>query len=163
MISRRASSAIVRRSSTPPATAPPPNCDALLDLVLGDAEGCEHGATANYDCALSIIEATGPSDCTCGARGLECDFGDATCAEEEAALCSATSARRSVRVAIALLEFRAEDPKVPIKTEHKMSRAQMRRELEANGFVEVRSFDELPWQHLVFYALKRRQAPTPSA
>jgi ubiquinone/menaquinone biosynthesis C-methylase UbiE len=56
---------------------------------------------------------------------------------------------------VALLEFRAEDPDVPIKPEHKMSRAQIVRELEANGYVLVRSYDELPWQHLMFFAPKR--------
>ncbi len=56
---------------------------------------------------------------------------------------------------IALLEFRAEDPKVPIKPEHKMSRKQILLELGANGFELVRSFDELPWQHLMFFAPKK--------
>jgi ubiquinone/menaquinone biosynthesis C-methylase UbiE len=60
------------------------------------------------------------------------------------------------RGVIALLEFRAEDPKVPIKPEHKMSRKQILLELGANGFELVRSFDELPWQHLMFFAPKRR-------
>lgn len=55
---------------------------------------------------------------------------------------------------VALLEFRSEDPKVPIKPEHKMSRAQIMKELEANGFVLARSFDELPWQHLMFFAAR---------
>jgi ubiquinone/menaquinone biosynthesis C-methylase UbiE len=59
------------------------------------------------------------------------------------------------RGVIALLEFRAEDPKVPIKPEHKMSRKQILLELGANGFELVRSFDELPWQHLMFFAPKR--------
>jgi SAM-dependent methyltransferase/dienelactone hydrolase len=58
---------------------------------------------------------------------------------------------------LALLEFRAEDPDVPIKPLHRMARAQVRTELEANGFVEVASFDELPWQHLLWFA--RDDAP----
>jgi len=53
---------------------------------------------------------------------------------------------------LVLLEFRAEDPKVPIKKLHKMSKAQACEELEANGFVLARSFDELPWQHLLEFA-----------
>jgi ubiquinone/menaquinone biosynthesis C-methylase UbiE len=52
---------------------------------------------------------------------------------------------------LVLLEFRAEDDTVPIKPEHKMSRAQILRELEANGFALARSYDELPWQHLMFF------------
>jgi ubiquinone/menaquinone biosynthesis C-methylase UbiE len=66
----------------------------------------------------------------------------------------------SQRGVIALLEFRAEDPKVPIKPEHKMSKQQILLELGANGFELVRSFDELPWQHLMFFApAKRPSAP----
>jgi ubiquinone/menaquinone biosynthesis C-methylase UbiE len=56
---------------------------------------------------------------------------------------------------LVLLEFRAEDDTVPIKPEHKMSRAQILRELEANGFVLARSYDELPWQHLMFFTVRR--------
>jgi precorrin-6B methylase 2 len=52
---------------------------------------------------------------------------------------------------LVLLEFRAEDPDVPIKEEHKMSKAQVLRELEHNGFRLARSFDGLPWQHLLFF------------
>jgi ubiquinone/menaquinone biosynthesis C-methylase UbiE len=51
---------------------------------------------------------------------------------------------------LVLAEFRAEDPAVPIKPLHKMSKAQMRRELEPAGFEVAREFDRLPWQHLVF-------------
>ncbi len=52
---------------------------------------------------------------------------------------------------VALLEFRAEDPDVPIKPEHKMSKDQIMKEYTANGFKLVREFDELPWQHLMFF------------
>ncbi len=52
---------------------------------------------------------------------------------------------------VALVEFREEDPKVPIKRLHKMSRAQIDREYSSRGFEVVGSFDELPWQHLVFF------------
>lgn len=55
---------------------------------------------------------------------------------------------------IALVEFRAEDPKVPIKEEHKMSKKQILLEYEANGLRLVREFDDLPWQHLMFFAPK---------
>lgn len=51
---------------------------------------------------------------------------------------------------LVLAEFRAEDPAVPIKPLHKMSKAQIRRELEPAGFEIAREFDRLPWQHLVF-------------
>jgi len=53
---------------------------------------------------------------------------------------------------LVLVEFRAEDPEVPIKPEHKMTRAQVERELGANGFRLARAFEELPWQHMLFFA-----------
>lgn len=53
---------------------------------------------------------------------------------------------------VALVEFRAEDPDVPIKPLHKMSKEQIRLEWESHGFRVVGEFDELPWQHLVFLA-----------
>lgn len=51
---------------------------------------------------------------------------------------------------LVLAEFRAEDAAVPIKPLHKMSKAQIRAELEPAGFRVAREFDRLPWQHLVF-------------
>lgn len=53
---------------------------------------------------------------------------------------------------LVLVEFRAEDESVPIKPEHKMSRVQILREMEANGFHLAKSFDELPWQHMMWFA-----------
>lgn len=55
---------------------------------------------------------------------------------------------------VALVEFRGEDPEVPIRPEHKMTKAQIRKEWEANGFVLEREFDGLPWQHLMFWKRK---------
>lgn len=51
---------------------------------------------------------------------------------------------------LVLVEFRLEDPEVPIKTIHKMSKEQIRLEMTANRFQVVREFDGLPWQHMVF-------------
>ena len=53
---------------------------------------------------------------------------------------------------VALLEYREEDPKVPIKPLHKMSKRQIMKEYEANGFKLAREYNELPWQHLMFFA-----------
>ena len=53
---------------------------------------------------------------------------------------------------VALLEYREEDPDVPIKPLHKMSKAQIMKEYETNGFKLVREYNELPWQHLMFFA-----------
>jgi len=52
---------------------------------------------------------------------------------------------------LVLVEFRAEDETVPIKPEHKMSKAQIHKEMNANGFTLRREFDGLPWQHLMFF------------
>ncbi len=52
---------------------------------------------------------------------------------------------------LVLVEFRAEDPEVPIRPLHKMSKRQMLRELRPNGFRLAREFDELPWQHVMFF------------
>jgi SAM-dependent methyltransferase len=54
---------------------------------------------------------------------------------------------------IVLLEYRAEDPDVPIKPLHKMTRAQVDLEMKANGFKLVKSFDDLPWQHMLYYGI----------
>ncbi len=50
-----------------------------------------------------------------------------------------------------LLEFRAEDPRVPIKPLHKMSEAQARREFESAGFRFVSNRRNLPWQHFMVF------------
>lgn len=52
---------------------------------------------------------------------------------------------------IALVEYRAEDPTVPIKPDHKMSKAQCKKEYEANGFRLVKEYDNLPQQHVLFF------------
>ena len=50
---------------------------------------------------------------------------------------------------LVLLEFRKEDPKVPILEVHKMSVAEVKQELEAEGFVLDKVIDVLPWQHII--------------
>lgn len=52
---------------------------------------------------------------------------------------------------LVLVEFREEDPKVPIKPLHKMSKRQVQKELIPNGFKLVEQYDELPWQHVLFF------------
>lgn len=52
---------------------------------------------------------------------------------------------------MALVEFRAEDPDVPIKPLHKMSKEQIMKEIPPNGFKLVEQFDKLPWQHVMFF------------
>ncbi len=52
---------------------------------------------------------------------------------------------------VVLVEYREEDPDVPMYPDHKMSKAQVNKELTANGFVLDEEFDELPWQHVMFF------------
>lgn len=50
-----------------------------------------------------------------------------------------------------LLEYKAEDPKVKIRALHKMSAAQVKKELEANGFALERRETDLPLQHVLVF------------
>ena len=55
---------------------------------------------------------------------------------------------------VVFVEYRAEDPRVPIKPLHKMSEAQIRREVELHPLVWERTANELPWQHVVIFKRK---------
>jgi ubiquinone/menaquinone biosynthesis C-methylase UbiE len=61
---------------------------------------------------------------------------------------------------LVLVEFRKEDPDVPIKELHKMSKEQINKELLSNGFKLVAQFDKLPWQHMMFF---QRDETSPKA
>ncbi len=50
-----------------------------------------------------------------------------------------------------LLEYRKEDPYVPIRPEHKMSVKEAKMEVEAEGFVLDKTIEELPWQHILVF------------
>jgi precorrin-6B methylase 2 len=52
---------------------------------------------------------------------------------------------------VVFVEYRAEDDRVPIKSVHKMSLDQVRREAAAAGLSWERTFDGLPWQHVVVF------------
>ena len=56
---------------------------------------------------------------------------------------------------LVLVEFRGEDPAVPIKPLHKMTKAQVRAELEPAGFEMTEEFDRLPWQHMLFLGARQ--------
>ena len=58
---------------------------------------------------------------------------------------------------LVLVEYRGEDPKVPIKPEHKMTRKQIEKELGALGFAFVASHEELRDQRVVVFS--RDDAP----
>ncbi len=59
---------------------------------------------------------------------------------------------------LVLVEFRGEDPDVPIKPEHKMTLAQVRKELEPQGFRFVESLETLPWQHVIIFQKPQAEA-----
>ena len=50
-----------------------------------------------------------------------------------------------------IIEYRAEDPNVPIKRIHKMSEKQAVKEMEAAGFKLKRNINNLPWQHCMVF------------
>jgi ubiquinone/menaquinone biosynthesis C-methylase UbiE len=52
---------------------------------------------------------------------------------------------------LVLLEYRAEDPKVPILPEHKMTREQVKLEVEHEGFKLAMVNEDLPRQHLFVF------------
>jgi ubiquinone/menaquinone biosynthesis C-methylase UbiE len=52
---------------------------------------------------------------------------------------------------LVLLEFRKEDPSVPIRPEHKMSVNEVKAEVVPEGFVFEKTVETLPWQHIIFF------------
>jgi len=56
---------------------------------------------------------------------------------------------------VVLVEFRREDPNVPIQPLHKMSVQDVRSELEPLGFRFQRSIDFLPWQHILIFTVNK--------
>jgi ubiquinone/menaquinone biosynthesis C-methylase UbiE len=52
---------------------------------------------------------------------------------------------------VVFVEYRAEDPRVPIKPLHKMSEAQVKREAAVHPLVWQRTIGTLPWQHMVVF------------
>ncbi len=52
---------------------------------------------------------------------------------------------------IILLEFKAEDENVPIKTLHKMTEKQARKEMEFVGLKFIENKNLLPWQHFLVF------------
>jgi ubiquinone/menaquinone biosynthesis C-methylase UbiE len=55
---------------------------------------------------------------------------------------------------LVLLEYRKEDPTVPIKPEHKMSVAEAKMEVEAEGFTLAKVDEALPRQHILIFVVK---------
>ena len=64
-----------------------------------------------------------------------------------------TSIRKALRKdgKIYLIEYRGEDPTVPIKNIHKMTEAQAIKEMKAVGFKLEETISNLPWQHCMVF------------
>jgi ubiquinone/menaquinone biosynthesis C-methylase UbiE len=52
---------------------------------------------------------------------------------------------------IVFVEYRAEDKKVPIKRVHKMSVAQVKKEMTAHPLRFSEAVEVLPWQHIIIF------------
>jgi ubiquinone/menaquinone biosynthesis C-methylase UbiE len=52
---------------------------------------------------------------------------------------------------LVLLEYRGEDPGVPIRPEHKMTLKQVRAEIEPEGYKFEQSIEVLPKQHIIIF------------
>ena len=53
-----------------------------------------------------------------------------------------------------LVEYKGEDPKIPIKKIHKMTEKQAVKEMEVAGFVLKENIKNLPWQHCMVFIKK---------
>ena len=56
---------------------------------------------------------------------------------------------------LVFLEYKKEDPSIPIRPEHKMSTSEVKIEVEAEGYKLDKVIDTLPRQHIIFF----RKAP----
>ena len=52
---------------------------------------------------------------------------------------------------LVLVEYRKEDPNIPIRPEHKMSVAEAKLEVEAEGFKLTQTNEDLPRQHVLIF------------
>ena len=58
---------------------------------------------------------------------------------------------------LVLLEYRKEDPLIPIKFEHKMSVAEAKMEIEGEGFSLAKVDEALPRQHILIFTIRPHQ------
>jgi ubiquinone/menaquinone biosynthesis C-methylase UbiE len=52
---------------------------------------------------------------------------------------------------LVLVEYRAEDPNVPIRDLHRMTEKQAKKEMAVLGLIWQRTDESLPWQHVMFF------------
>jgi hypothetical protein len=55
---------------------------------------------------------------------------------------------------VVFVEYRGEDPKVPIKPLHKMTQAQVRKEMSAQPLQWIATIETLPRQHVIEFRKK---------
>lgn len=55
---------------------------------------------------------------------------------------------------VVLLEYRAEDARIPIRPLHKMTQDQVKAEMAVFDLEFIETLDFLPWQHMMFFAKK---------
>jgi ubiquinone/menaquinone biosynthesis C-methylase UbiE len=55
---------------------------------------------------------------------------------------------------LVFVEFRLEDPGVPIKLVHKMTQKQVKKEMEPHPLEHVKTIETLPWQHVIVFKKK---------
>jgi ubiquinone/menaquinone biosynthesis C-methylase UbiE len=58
---------------------------------------------------------------------------------------------------LVFVEYRLEDPKVPILLTHKMSQKQVKREMAIFPLEHVKTLDVLPWQHIILFKKKGKK------
>lgn len=58
---------------------------------------------------------------------------------------------------LVLLEYKKEDPSIPIRFEHKMSVAEAKLEVEHEGFTLSSVDESLPWQHILIFTKRESQ------
>jgi ubiquinone/menaquinone biosynthesis C-methylase UbiE len=64
---------------------------------------------------------------------------------------------------VVLVEFRLEDPNVPIKLVHKMSEIQAIKEMKAVGLRHKETIETLPWQHILIFENHPRACSSPAS
>jgi SAM-dependent methyltransferase len=64
---------------------------------------------------------------------------------------------------VVLVEYRGEDPGVPIKLLHKMTQAQVKKEMSALPLVWVKTIEQLPRQHILLFRKRPMALPVTSA
>lgn len=63
---------------------------------------------------------------------------------------------------LVFVEFRKEDPKVPILEVHKMSIRQVLKEMEPHPLKHVKTEKALPWQHVIIFEKKKENDEKPA-